>query len=236
MNAGDNIETETSQWSFRGDVVEAFDEHVTKSVPLYDQGHGLVLHLSDFFVCENSICYDIGSSTGTLLHKLAKHHLGKKNVRFIGIDKEGDMLKKANNKNKLDCLEFVNEDICNYTLKRSRFVVAYYVFQFIEKKYRQNVIQKIYDSLESGGAFVMFEKVNAVNSTFQDLLNNAYFDFKVDKGFSYEEVLGKSFSIRGVLVSNTTERNVEMLQNAGFSEISSIMKYCNFEGYIAVKP
>lgn len=60
-------------------------------------------------------------------------------------------------------------------------------------------------------------------------------DFKVDNGYSFDEILAKAASIKGVLVPNTSLENMEMLQAAGFSEISLIVKYCNFEGYLAVK-
>lgn len=235
MYAGDNIRTKSAQWRFKGDVVEVFDDHVAKSVPLYRQGHSLILSLSDFFVRDNSVCYDVGSSTGTLSYKLAEHHAGKSNVRFVGIEKEEDMLRKASQKYGSEHLEFVLGDVIDHEFEKSRFIVAYYVLQFIEEGARQSIVRKIHDSLESGGAFVMFEKVNAVSSNFQDMLNNAYFDFKVENGYNYEEILAKSFSIRGVLIPNTTEKNIKLLQNAGFSEISSVMKYCNFEGYLAIK-
>ena len=38
---------------------------------------------NDFFIQENSICYELGVSTGALIKKLAKRH---KKTKFIGID------------------------------------------------------------------------------------------------------------------------------------------------------
>ena len=37
-------------------------------------------------------------------------------------------------------------------------IISCYTIQFIEPKFRQNVIDKIYKSLNWGGAFVIFEK------------------------------------------------------------------------------
>ena len=67
-------------------VAQHFDEHVRQSIPLYDEGHDLVCHLSDFFIRDHSLCYELGSATGNLIGKLYQRHKSKKEVRFIGIE------------------------------------------------------------------------------------------------------------------------------------------------------
>ena len=47
----------------------------------------------------------------------------------------------------------------------------------LEPKYRQKLFDKIYNSLNWGGAFVMFEKIRK-RCWFQDILTFLYFDFK----------------------------------------------------------
>lgn len=235
MFVGDNIKTASTQWEFKGHVVDVFEEHIAKSVPLYGEGHKLVVSLSDYFVGENSVCYDIGSSTGVLSYQLATHHASKKSVRIIGIEKEGDMVAKAKVAYRARNLEFCNSDVLEFGFEKSSFIVSYYTLQFVAVRYRQEVVNRVYQTLEKGGAYVMFEKVTALNSTFQDMLNTAHFDFKAQNGYSHAEILAKALSIKGVLIPNTTEKNIELLAKAGFGEISPIMKYCNFEGYLAIK-
>ena len=75
-------------------TIKNFDEHINLSVPYYSEGHKLILNLAEFFVKEDSICYEIGTSTGTLSKKLAKKFSSKKS-KFIGIDVEKDMIKIA---------------------------------------------------------------------------------------------------------------------------------------------
>ena len=36
-------------WDFKQDVAKNFYSHINKSVPLYKEGHELILKLSDFF-------------------------------------------------------------------------------------------------------------------------------------------------------------------------------------------
>lgn len=235
MHAGDSIDVANSRWEFKGHVVEQFDDHITKSVPLYSDGHSLILILSDFFVRDNSVCYDIGCSTGRLSYMLATRHDARRFVRVIGIEKEEDMVKHAKRQYQAGNLEFCCEDIANIEFEKSQLIISYYTLQFVEHKHRQAIVNRIYESLEKGAAFLMFEKVTAINSILQDVLNTAYFDFKVNNGYTYEEILAKAFSLKGVLMANTTEKNIELLTKAGFQELSVIMKYCNFEGYIAIK-
>lgn len=158
MFAGDNIKTENSGWEFKGQVTNIFDEHVEKSVPLYHEGHRLIKSLSDFFIRDGSVCYEIGCSTGTLSYMLATHH-STKNAYFIGIDKEIDMIRKAKDKYdkyNLEKLSFICEDIITFEFDAADFIVSFYTLQFVEIKYRKNILYKIYNSLERGGCFVFF--------------------------------------------------------------------------------
>ena len=92
---GDGILGRNSQWSFGGQVPETFTEHVRRSVPLYDEGHALICRISDYFVQKNSLVYDLGTSTGQLLGKLAARHEFKPGVTFVGIDQEEGMIAQA---------------------------------------------------------------------------------------------------------------------------------------------
>ena len=83
-NVGQKILAENSNWSFKGKVANNFTNHIKKSVPLYEQGHDLICRISDFFLPNNSICYELGVSNGNLIHKLAKRH-EKKNKNLSAL-------------------------------------------------------------------------------------------------------------------------------------------------------
>ncbi|MBV4369064.1 hypothetical protein [Erwinia phyllosphaerae] len=93
-NVGDGIDSLNAAWTFGGSTPQYFDSHVSKSVPKYQDGHDIVLALSDFFINEQSIVYELGSSTGALTRKLAGHH--NKGAKFIGIDIEEAIIRQAN--------------------------------------------------------------------------------------------------------------------------------------------
>lgn len=59
--------------------------------------------------------------------------------------------------------------------------------------------------------------------------------FKIDYGFSPEEVLSKQFSLEGAMVTNTHSENRHLLSGAGFSHVTTVMRYGEFNGYVCFK-
>ncbi len=234
-STGDNIKTKNANWSFSGNVPNNFDNHVGKSVPMYKEGHDLVCRLSDFFLSDNSKCYEIGSSTGELTKKLSNHNINKK-INFIGIDPIIEMIGVANEKCKdVPNISFICDDILNIELEKSDLIISYYTIQFIKPRVRQLVFDKIYESLNWGGAFILFEKVRACDARFQDMMTALYTDYKLEQGYNEEQIISKTRSLKGVLEPFSTQGNLDLLKRAGFTDITSVFKYVSFEGFLAIK-
>ncbi len=231
---GDNIVTKNAGWKFSGKMVEDFEEHVAKSVPLYDEGHDIILKISDYFVKDDSICYEIGTSTGILSYKLADRFRDR-DAKFIGIDIEEDMIRIAKERYKLDNLKFICDDILDFHFELSDFITSYYVVQFIRPSHRQLLIDKIYKSLNWGGAFLYFEKVRAPDARFQDIMTGVYNEYKLEQGYTPDEIIQKSRSLKGVLEPFSTQGNIDMLKRAGFIDIMTVAKFGPFEGILAIK-
>ena len=236
MKVGQDIDVRRAGWTFAGDVADTFVEHIRRSVPYYDAGHDLVCQLSDFFCHSDSVCYEIGVSTGQLLRKLAEHQASKPGIKWIGIDPVEPMVKKA----RQHCAGIPNitlevGDALVYGFEKSDFVVSYYCVQFISPRSRQEVFDRIYERLHWGGAFVLFEKVRAPDARFQDMIVSLYNDYKKREGFSADEILNKTASLKSVLEPFSTDANFGLLRRAGFVDIMTIMKYLCFEGFLAIK-
>jgi len=94
---------------------------------------------------EKSVCYDLGSSTGLLLNKISERHKNKK-INLIGVESIKEMIvqaKKENKKNKKN-IKYINKDIRKLKLKKADLITSCYTIQFIDTKYRQSIINKIY--------------------------------------------------------------------------------------------
>jgi tRNA (cmo5U34)-methyltransferase len=236
MKVGQNIEVGNANWSFGGNVPDTFVEHIRQSVPLYEEGHEIVCYLSDFFCMNGGTCYEVGVSTGELLRKLVIHNRHKPDIRWTGMDCEAAMIKKAKEHcGDLDNVEILNEDARLFEFEPCDLIVSYYCMQFIPPRDRQSLFNKFYQSLNWGGALVLFEKVRGPDARFQDILTSLYNDFKIRQGFSAEEIVSKTASLKGILEPFSTAGNMGLLARAGFVDVMTVMKYLGFEGYLAIK-
>ena len=234
MEVGDAIRASQSRWTFGGDVPQAFETHAAKSIPFYADGHALIARVSDHFVGPHAVCYDLGASTGRLLRSLAERH--PPTVRWVGLDCEGAMVRHAKAE---PCpgrqVDFVEADACTFAYEPADLIIAYYTIQFVPPRHRQALIDLVYQNLNWGGAFLMFEKVRGPDARFQDIATALYTELKLENGFTGEEIVGKARSLKGVLEPFSTEGNLGLLRRAGFVDIMSIFKYVCFEGFLAIR-
>ena len=237
MEAGDNIKTNISSWDFGGDTANYFDEHISKSVPGYEFGQSLISSYADFFVnlTPNNI-YDIGCSTGALLEKIESRHY-QKNINYYGIDIIPEMIDFAKKRNykKPKNFNFECAHVLNIDFNPASIITSYYTLQFILPSIRQELVNKIYQSLNWGGAFFVFEKTRGFDARFQDFNTHVYNEYKIKKGYKPEEIFEKSRSLAGVLEPFSDRGNKEMFERAGFKDIEYIFTNICFKGWICIK-
>lgn len=236
-SVGEGIKAENASWTFaRDEVAKGFSAHVRKSVPLYDEGHDVVCRLSDFFVKDGSTCYELGVSTAALLKKLARRHADK-SVNWIGVDKEEAMIEQARREMEPDTknITLVADDINQHAYEKADLIVSYYTIQFVPPRLRQDLFDKLYESLNWGGALFLFEKVRAPDARFQDYMTTVYTDFKLEQGYNTDEIVAKTRSLKGVLEPFSTQGNIDLLKRAGFVDYMTVMKWVCFEGFLAIK-
>ena len=235
-HVGDSIVLDDRRWTFASKkVVENFDYHIENSIPLYHQGHELICRLSDFFVSQDSLCYDLGCATARLTAKLATRHHNL-DVIVRGIDVEPSMIAQANeNCRHLETVELLTADINEVDLQTCDLIVSYYTLQFVPLANRLEILTKIYRALRRGGALILFEKTLAHDAYMQDISNLIISEHKLDNGYQPAEIVAKATSLKGVLRAVTDGQNQQMLRQAGFEQISPLMSYLSFTGYLASK-
>lgn len=232
---GDIIEAENASWHFGGATSRHFDRHARRSIPYYEDCHALTLALSDFFIGDDSTVYDLGCATGTLLQALAARHTARR-PRLIGLDAEADMVDRARERTAESAgVEVLHADLTDCALERCDLVLACYTLQFIAPRARQQVFDHLYAALNWGGALILFEKVRAPDARFQDIMTALYNDYKLAQGYSGDEIVAKSRSLKGVLEPFSREGNLGLMQRAGFTDITTVFKYVCFEGFLAIK-
>jgi len=230
-----HIAADKAGWSFHN-IENQFEIHVAKSVPFYHEGQNLICRFSDYFLVKDSLIYDVGTATGLLARRLLDWNKSKESIRLVGIDSVESMIKKATELDHEDPRSiYVCEDLVSYELEPCSLVTSYYTIQFIHPHYRQDVFNKIYRSLHYGGALIIFEKTRGCDARFQDYFTQIYNDFKLDQGFTEEEIINKIRSLKGVLEPFSEQGNLDLMRRAGFVDISTIFKWINFHGWLAIK-
>ncbi len=242
-NVGDQISMQPSDWKFSKETVETFDEHIKKSIPHYEDCHKLAIKTSEFFLTHDSLVYDLGSTTGSFAEKLCHYYKHKYKLDIKCIEREPHFCEYSNNRiNKSDLkkfhkIKFINDDISNLNLgtERSDLITSFFTMQFIKPNKRSKIIEKIYNSLNWGGAFIFFEKVRGADARFQDILSHLLSIEKLEKNFKHSEVLSKSLSLAGQMEPFSDLGNRQILSNAGFKDIDLLFRYINFQGYLCIK-
>lgn len=250
------------KFEFNAVVASVFDDMLWRSIPFYDE----VMNLAIFFihqyikeseyVQENSyiqryedikenkkclqtpVIYDIGSSTGNLLLKLAVS-LQQQNIKahLYGIDNAEAMIELARRKSEAMGfnIEFLQLDFLTADFKPANVFLAFYTMQFVRPLQRQNMIQKIYNALCSNGIFLFAEKVISQDSKLEGQMISCYYDYKGKQGYTHTEIYKKREALENVLVPYSVEENYEMLRSVGFTHIEILFKWVNFTLFLARK-
>lgn len=217
-------------WKFDEKVAQQFDTHVRQSVHMYDEFHKSIINMSKFFIEDNTNILDVGTSTGELLSKFPYNN----KCDYIGIDTELAMINQA--KTKIEHhIKLEVGDILNYDIENCSIITMMLVLQFIKPKDKQKALDNIYKSLNKGGVLFFVDKIKTSIPEIHDIYNDLYYDFKIENNLTYEEILEKNKSLRGVQKTITLEENLKIIKNAGFTDVDIFMKYNNFVGIIAIK-
>ena len=235
-DVGDGLGVPNAMWTFGEETAEVFAAHARRSIPMYDLGHQLIVELSDFFVHDRSTVYDIGTSLGELLALLADRHHGRKSISWVGIDIEPAMVERA--RKRIQGRSNVSVelgDVLDYPFKNADLIISYYCLQFVAPKHRQDLVSRIFHSLNWGGGFLWFEKVRGEDARFQDIFSAAYVEYKLSQGYTPAEILAKARALKGVLEPFSSPANREILRRAGFVDMTTVFRYLCFEGVLAIK-
>ena len=232
----DTITAVPGEWRFDQDVSKGFDSHVRKSVPFYDELQRMVIELSEYFVRDQSVVYDLGSSTGETLHLLSNIHAGKEDVKYFGFDLSESMVRESRKKVKRSNVRFQHKNILDVKFSPpANFVTSLFTLQFLTLSERRTLLTGLNQGMIEGGGLILIEKIRAEHSSFEDIWTELHWDFKRRQGFTPEQILEKANSLRGVLNPLTVEENLDLLSQTGFSRVDVFFKWYNWAGFLAVK-
>jgi tRNA (cmo5U34)-methyltransferase len=222
------------QFQFDDGVASVFDDMVERSVPFYHQNRDLIVQILKKTLKEGETVLDLGCSTASFLLQIEREI---ENLKLFGIDNSEPMLKEAQRKiGALNSkIELSHGDFQDLDFPKNRVSIMNYTLQFVRPLQRENLLRKIYDSLEVGGMLFLSEKVLFKNGKFQKDITDIYYQFKEKNGYSKYEIAQKREALENILIPYTLQENRELLQNSGFDEVETIFQWGNFATFLAVK-
>ena len=195
-----------------------------------------MLKFSEYFVEDGTCVVDIGCSTGKLLKSMKEQ-----NDKFApkcfykGIEIEEDFFPKLIDE---ENLKFWKGDVRSFDwvtgAVNCSLVTSIFSLQFMPKTNRQQIIDRIYEALVKGGAFIFSEKIFSSDSQLQEMMQFCYYDYK-RQFYSAEELLDKEVNLRHMMKPLTYSELIEMVEKAGFESVQPFWQNFNFVGIIAIK-
>ena len=204
---------------------------------MYNRFNKQIAKISEFYLKDKAVIYDIGCSTGNYISEICK--VKKKNLKIVGIDQNKNMISIA--KKKIRKFKTQNEIklICNdvFNLKFEKFdlAVCSLLLPFFVRSLQVKLVKKIYKSLNRNGAAIFFNKCISESSRFENIYNQLYYDFKQEQGVSPSDILKKSKSLRSVHSINSTSQDLKLFKKIGFKKVEIFFKFLNFTGYLVEK-
>jgi tRNA (cmo5U34)-methyltransferase len=214
--------------NFSFEAITNFDNHIAKSIVDYESIVEDIVILSDYFIEDGENYYDIGCSTGKLVKQLGERH---PNSNCIGVEiaeNFNDDLKTIDN------VRFDKKDVKVYSFRDISFITSIFTLQFIPIRDRQIVVNNIYQAMNTGGGFILLEKMFYEDSKVNAMISSIAYDYKLSN-FTEKEILSKERDLRKIMKIYSLEQNIQMLKNAGFKKIEVIWRRHNFTGVIAIK-
>lgn len=217
---------------------EGFDNHIDQSIRGYSVLHDDIVKMSRYFVEDYTSVYDLGCSTGkTLAAMIEQNRSFAPHAHYVGIEHaEGfrDKMTERMMAYEVDDLELRFEDIRHADMYNASLITSIFTLQFMPRADRQDTLNKVYEALNPGGAFIFAEKTYSCSSKVQDMLTFMYYDFKRES-FDAKDIMDKEQTLRNMLKPNTWSELNEMLTEAGFDSVQTFWQNHLFVGAIAIK-
>jgi tRNA (cmo5U34)-methyltransferase len=215
---------------------EGFDSHIDQSVRGYSNLWNDVLKFSEYFVEDGCSVVDIGCSTGKLLKAMkAQNDVFAPKVGYKGIEIEEDFHSELVDE---EHLKFYKTDVRGFNWVTGAInnclTTSIFSLQFMPKRNRQVIVERVYESLVKGGAFIFAEKIHSENSLVQEMMQFCYYDYK-RQFYSAEELLDKEQNLRHMMKPLTLDETLGMCRSAGFEIVQPFWQNFNFVGVLCIK-
>ena len=111
----DTLSLVEKTWRFDNKVAKKFDTHVNQSIPHYLDLQSYTVKLSEWFLKDNTLVYDLGCSTGETIKQILSLNISTK-FSVMGFDNSQKMIElaKESGANAIKCAMRIAPTFNNY--------------------------------------------------------------------------------------------------------------------------
>jgi len=180
-------------WTFKDDAVAAgFDSHVREQLPWYDMATEAVAHIVRHYLPRGGLVYDVGASTGNVGRAIAPI-LEDRGARLVAIEESAEMAALY-----VAPGEVVRMPAQEFSFQPFDVAVCFLVLMFLPIADRKSLIARMKSSMRTGGAIIVFDKVNPCPGYFGAVLRRLTMRWKLTNGATPEAIVAKELSLCGV--------------------------------------
>lgn len=228
----------TTGFRFDESVVRVFPDMISRSVPGYELVVPMTGMLARRYAQAGSNIYDLGCSLGAVSLAIAMA-AKEKDIKIIALDNSEAMVDRCRQvveESRLSVpIEVRLEDLQQAAIENASVVVLNFTLQFVDRGYRQSLLERIAKGMRPGGALIISEKICFEDPRMQEDQTDWYYDFKRTQGYSDMEIFQKREALENVLEPDTERRHLERLQQAGLSRPRRWFQCFSFASYIAFR-
>ncbi|MGF1643953.1 MAG: carboxy-S-adenosyl-L-methionine synthase CmoA [Thiotrichales bacterium] len=218
-------------------VTQVFADMINRSVPGYQTVLGMLSVFAQRHSRADRPIYDLGCSLGASTLMLRRG--ANPGSRVIAIDNAPAMVEQCRRHIAIDDekipVEVQLADIEDVAFQPASLVVLNFTLQFIAPEHRSALLRRLNDTLSTGDALVIAEKIHFDEPTTQSLMTDLHHGFKRANGYSELEISQKRAALEAVLQTDTVDTHVARLRTCGFRTIEVWFQCLNFVGLIAIK-
>ncbi|MBO1255553.1 carboxy-S-adenosyl-L-methionine synthase CmoA [Alteromonas sp. 5E99-2] len=233
-----NASPKVEDFNFDEAVADVFPDMINRSVPGYADIIRAAGRIAQRFVTKQSKVYDIGCSLGATSLSISRA-LPANHCEITAIDTAQAMVDRCKRivaQYALpNAINVLNADANNLSITNASLVCMNFVLQFIPREKRQTLVNNIAAGLNSGGVFMLSEKIQSSSELSNQLLIELHHDYKRDNGYSELEIAQKRAALENVMLTDTLKTHEERLLSAGFSQVTVWYQHYNFVSLLAVK-
>ena len=214
---------------------EGFDTHIDTSIRGYSDLWQDVVDISQYFVENDTNVVDIGCSTGKMLKSMITQNTFASNAIYTGLEIEPNFWSTYEHDEKdFNNLTYHKGDANGYYFDNCSYITSIFTLQFMPYNERMDLIRRVFNGLNPGGAFVFAEKTMPENVRIHEIRTFTYYDYK-RRTFTTDDIMDKERQLRHMTKPNTRGELIQTCLDAGFQAVDTFWQNHAFTGFIALK-